>query len=145
MIKIKDIEWQINHPNGTLWSGELLFRTYYTLYPIGEEGDDKNRRWEVEFGQFLSENDRTTLYIVPNLEQAKKLAQEHFSNQISEWIIGENSDWIVWNGGTNPVSGKNVWYKMREDPADYHGPIISDALNWTHDDRVWDIVSYKLA
>lgn len=147
MLKIKDIPWEPNHPNGSLWSGTLLFGTYYVLRPID---DDESKRWEVEFGQLLTENGHETLYIVPTLEQAQKLAQEHFARKLGEWFVPENLQFIPWFGGECPVEkNKPVYYIMSSDLENGYGEEHfanrAGELRWIHSGGGGDIRFYRLA
>lgn len=80
--KVRPIPWQKNGNNTeNLYSGELAFRTYYTI-------DEAGPLWRVYRNQFLSEAGADEVGAMPDLEQAKQLAQSDYNTRILEAIDG---------------------------------------------------------
>jgi hypothetical protein len=55
----------------------------------------------------------------------------------------QNDGWNEWKGGECPVEpGTQVKFKMRDGEVSAYA---AGALNWKHEDEVWDIVAWRLA
>lgn len=77
-VKGLELEWAKNgRHDGNLWTGELAFRTFYTI-----EGDMDVLLFRVERGQFLTETGEDLVGIFPSLDQAKAAAQADYAARI---------------------------------------------------------------
>lgn len=52
--------------------------------------------------------------------------------------------WLPWNGGENPVPGKQVQVTLRSDVRREGSECLSDQLDWTHGDDAGDIIEYRV-
>lgn len=73
-VRVKAITWQENGAT-SIWSGELVFGVYYTIYNEGTG-------WRVFWRQFLSESGDTEIAYAAKLDDAKEAAQAHFDAAI---------------------------------------------------------------
>ena len=58
-----------------------------------------------------------------------------------------NNDWIIWNGGKNPVPRKRVQIQRRSDTryeAEKSVECEADKLFWRHLGNVGDIIAYRV-
>jgi hypothetical protein len=80
-VRVKAITWQENGAT-SIWSGELVFGVYYTIYNEGTG-------WRVFWRQFLSEFGDTEIAYAAKLDDAKEAAQAHFDAAILS-VLGEH-------------------------------------------------------
>lgn len=80
-VRVKAITWQENGAT-SIWSGELVFGVYYTIY-------DEGTGWRVFWRQFLSGAEDTEIAYAAKLDDAKEAAQAHFDAAILS-ALGEH-------------------------------------------------------
>jgi DNA-binding protein H-NS len=80
-VRVKAITWQENGAT-SIWSGELVFGVYYTIY-------DEGTGWRVFWRQFLSGAEDTEIAYAAKLDDAKEAAQAHFDAAIRS-ALGEH-------------------------------------------------------
>jgi hypothetical protein len=73
-VAVKAIDWQVNG-GSSVWSGALIFNTYYVIYDEGN-GHRCFRK------QLLSEADEVEIAYHPSLDEAKAAAQSDFEARI---------------------------------------------------------------
>jgi len=71
---------------------------------------------------------------------------ERFANDLPAEYV--DPTWIEWNGGENPVPGKNVRVKLRSDPATAGKTVSSHWVYWAHakkgDCGKYEVIAYQV-